>query len=209
MTKPFELRLEVQRLPLCPELELRLLSPSVDLDAEARDFLGEHSPFWAFCWASGQVLARYLLDHPELVRDRRVVDFGAGSGVAAIAATRAGAARVVACDCDPSALDACRVNARLNGVTLDYATSLDSALPDCDVLLASDVLYEPALIETVLEAARRIELTLVADPGRRAPPLERLQPLDERKARTLPEIDEDTPGAVVYRVRRLPPDVRP
>jgi predicted nicotinamide N-methyase len=198
----FQLRLELQQLPLCPEIQLRLLSPELDLDAEAREFLGETAPFWAFCWASGQVLARFVLDHRELVQGRRVVDFGCGSGVVAIAAALAGAARVEACDCDPAALEASRANSSLNGVRLSCVDGLELTLRDCDVLLASDVLYESATLAAVLAAARQVELTLVSDPGRGRLPLERLEKLDEREARTLPEIDEATPGAAVYRVRR-------
>ena len=75
----------------------------------------EEPPYWCFCWASGLVLARWLAERPEWVRGKRVLDFGAGSGVAAIAAAKAGAAEVVACDLDPLALAACRANAELNG----------------------------------------------------------------------------------------------
>jgi predicted nicotinamide N-methyase len=206
MGERFEFRLTVQRLPLCAEIRLRLLSPEVDLDADARDFLAEHAPFWAFCWAGGQVLARYLLDHAALVRGRRVVDFGCGSGVVAIAAALAGARRVTACDYDPAALEAALANASLNGVALETASDLDAALTDCDVLLAGDVLYEPPTTQRVLAAAEQVDLVLIADPGRRSLPLERLEPRDEREARTLPEIDENTPGAAVYRVRRRHPE---
>ncbi len=197
----FEFRLEVQRVPLCPEVSLRLLSPSVDLDADARDFLGEHAPFWAFCWASGQVLARYLLDHPELVRGRRVLDFGCGSGVVGIAAALAGAESVVACDCDPAALEAARANAALNGVAVECSDTLEP----CDVLLASDVAYESDTVDALLAAGESVEAELLADPGRHPlrRPLERLVPLGEWKARTLPEIDENTSGAAIYRVRRI------
>ncbi len=196
----FEFRLEVQRVPLCPEISLRLLAPSVDLDADARDFLGESAPFWAFCWASGQLLARYVLDHPELVRGRRVLDFGCGSGVVAIAATLAGAESAVACDCDPVALEAARANAALNGVAVECADTLEP----CEVLLASDVAYEGDTVAALLAASEHVEASLLADPGRHPLrlPLEHLVPLGEWKARTLPEIDETTPGAVIYRVRR-------
>lgn len=198
---PFVFRLERQKLPLCPEIQLRLLGPAVDLDADARDFLGENAPFWAFCWASGQVLARWLLDHPESVRGRRVLDFGAGSGVAAIAAWLAGAESVVACDCDGAALEACADNASLNGARLELANRLEGDIGGCDVLLASDVLYEAASVQAVLAAAECVDLALVADPGRHKLPHERLEPLWECAARTLPEVDEKTAGAAVYRVR--------
>jgi predicted nicotinamide N-methyase len=196
----FEFRLEVQKVPLCPEIRLRLLSPSVNLDADARDFLGENAPFWAFCWASGQVLARWLLDHPELVRGKRVLDVGCGSGVVAIAAARSGATSVVACDCDRAALEACRDNADLNSVQLAYAESFERIIEDCDVLLAGDVLYERPTTDALLAAANCVELALIADPGRRPLPFEPLELLWQSKARTVPEIDEQTAGAAIYRV---------
>ncbi len=200
----FEFRLAVQQIPLCPGIRLRLLCPDVDLDADAREFLGETAPFWAFCWAGGQVLARWLLDHPAAVRGKRVLDFGCGSGVVAIAAALAGADSVVACDTDRAALEACRQNAALNGVRLECAERLDVSIADCDVLLASDVLYEAATTNALLSATEYVELALVADPGRHKLPLERLELLWRCTARTQPEIDEQTEGAAVYRVRAAP-----
>ena len=87
---------------------------------ETRRILHE-PPYWSFCWASGLALARYLAAHPEWVAGKRVLDFGAGSGVAGIAAVKAGALEVVACDLDPLALAACRANAELNQVALSYS----------------------------------------------------------------------------------------
>jgi predicted nicotinamide N-methyase len=200
----FSLPLETTSLPLTPEIRLRLIHPSVDLEGEARAELADSSPFWAFCWASGQVLARYLLDHPELVRGKRVVDFASGSGVVAIAAARAGATQVLACDCDPAAREAAHQNAALNGVTLTTIDSLEPALATCDLLLAADVLYDPPAGREFLAAAALVPEALLADPGRHAFPLDllrRLDPLWQRDAQTLPDIDEKTPGARVYRLR--------
>ncbi len=197
----FPLRLEVQQVPLCPEIQLELIAPEVDLEADARDLLAETAPFWAFCWASGQVLARYVLDHAELMRGRRVVDFGCGSGVVAIAAALAGAARVAACDCDPAALEATRRNAARNGVALGAAEALEPLLGDCDVLLASDVLYELPTCELLSRAAARTELAILADPERQPRLLEKLPGLERlgaQQARTLPEIGEETRGAAVF-----------
>ena len=109
-----------------PDTELRLwLIDAANMDRafspeETRRILDE-PPYWCFCWASGLVLARWLAERPDWVRGKRVLDFGAGSGVAAIAAAKAGAAEVVACDLDPLALAACRANAALNGVELRYS----------------------------------------------------------------------------------------
>ena len=95
--------------------------------------------YWAFCWASGQVLARFILDHPEWVRGRRVMDFGAGSGVVAVAAMLAGAREVVACDIDPEALLAVRCNTELNGVALTLADDFDAVAGDIDLIIVADV----------------------------------------------------------------------
>ena len=129
-----------------------------------------------------------------------MVDFGAGSGVAAIAAALAGAASVVACDFDPAALEACSSNAARNGVRIECVTEPATVLPGCDVLLASDVLYESETAQWLAQAAERVNTVLVADPGRRRLTLQGLEALWECEARTVPEIDETTPGATVYRV---------
>jgi len=202
----FALPLAIWPVPLCPELSLRLISPEVDLDERVHDQLAEAAPFWAFCWASGQVLARFLLDRPELVRGRRVVDFGCGSGIVAIAAARAGAASVVACDADPAALEAARDNAALNRVGVVTSDSLDLALAGCDVLLASDVIYDPAALQLLDAAARRVALTLVCDPERRPLPRAlqgRLERLLDAEARTCPDAEEQSRGAAVFRLAPL------
>jgi predicted nicotinamide N-methyase len=100
-------------------------------------------PFWCVPWAGGQALARWVLEHPEVVRGKRVLDFGAGSGLVAIAAAKAGAAAVLAVDIDPIAIAACELNAAANDVAIDVRCEdiVDSA-PDADVILAGDVWYE-------------------------------------------------------------------
>jgi predicted nicotinamide N-methyase/sugar/nucleoside kinase (ribokinase family) len=107
----------------------------------------DDSPYWAFPWAGGQALARHVLDHPELVRGRRVLDFAAASGLVGIAAALAGAAQVVAVDVDPFCRAAVLLNAELNGVSIafDGRSPLDAPLPDVDVVLAGDVFYEREL----------------------------------------------------------------
>jgi predicted nicotinamide N-methyase len=132
-------------------------------DAEETRRILETPPYWCFCWASGLALARWLAERPEWVRGKRVLDFGAGSGVAALAAARAGAAEVTACDLDPQALDACRANAALNGVELRYSTDLLAERERFDVLLVADVLYDRAnlpLLDVFLVHGREV---LVAD----------------------------------------------
>lgn len=134
---------------------------------------GAPIPFWAFAWAGGLALARHLGEHPDAVRGARTLDFATGSGLVAIAAARAGAAEVVACDVDPFAEAACSMNARANGVHLGFTRRdlLDEPPPDVDVLLAGDTWYEAPLAERVLPwlraAAAGGARVLVGDPGRR------------------------------------------
>jgi len=174
-------------LPLCPELELWLLAADTDLERACRELAEAAAPpFWAFCWGAGQALARYLLDHPGWVRGRRVVDLGAGSGVAGIAAARAGAEHVTAVDLDPAAREAAVANAELNGVRVQ-ATS--KAPRDWDLLLAADVLYEAALRDEILAMRSPERRILVADPHRLPDHARIGTVLLEVAARTLPDVD--------------------
>ncbi|EIU1658525.1 50S ribosomal protein L11 methyltransferase, partial [Pseudomonas aeruginosa] len=116
-----------------------------------------------FCWASGLVLARWLAARPQWVRDKRVLDFGSGSGVAAIAAARAGAAEVVACDLDPLALAASRANAELNGVELSYSADFFAEDDRFDLILVADVLYDRANLPLLDQFLSRGRQALVAD----------------------------------------------
>lgn len=146
----------------------------------------EAPPFWAFAWAGGQALARHVLDHPGVVRGRRVLDLATGSGLVAIAAARAGALHVVASDSDARARVAARRNAALNGVSLDVVGDLvgddaDDVVLDVDVVLAGDVFYEQPMARLVLEfldeaAGAGIDV-LVGDPGREYLPRRRVTPL--------------------------------
>ncbi|MFJ3053365.1 class I SAM-dependent methyltransferase [Pseudomonas nitroreducens] len=123
----------------------------------------EEPPYWCFCWASGLVLAHWLAEKPEWVRGKRVLDFGAGSGIAAIAAAKAGAAEVVACDLDPLALDACRANAELNGVELIYSADFFQEEDRYDLIIVADVLYDRANLPLLDEFLSRGREALVAD----------------------------------------------
>ncbi|MED5610139.1 MULTISPECIES: class I SAM-dependent methyltransferase [Pseudomonas] len=123
----------------------------------------EEPPYWCFCWASGLALARWLAERPQWVAGKRVLDFGAGSGIAAIAAAKAGAAEVVACDLDPLALAASRANAELNGVRLSYSEDFFQEQDRYDLILVADVLYDRAnlpLLDAFLGKGRE---ALVAD----------------------------------------------
>lgn len=142
-------RLRWQVLPQCPAIGLWLLDPDPLRRAFTSDEIATIETFpayWAFCWASGQWLARYLLDQPEIVRDKRVLDFGAGSGVAGIAAAIAGASQVTACDIDVDAITASRLNAQANRqeARLEYAGDVFALTQHFEVVLAADVLYDRA-----------------------------------------------------------------
>ena len=165
------------RVPLVPEIRLFTATEIVPLWHVTEAWLaarGVAVPFWSVPWAGGQALARYVLDRPATVRDRRVLDFGTGSGLVAIAAALAGARTVRAIDVDPLAAAAATLNAAANGVEerIEIAISAESALDagDADVVLAGDVWYErapAARIEAWLAGVARSGATvLTGDPGR-------------------------------------------
>src|SRR5687767_2344405 len=177
---------EILSPPLIPELRLHLASEVTPLWHATEAFLertGLPPPFWAFAWPGGQALARHILDHPELARGRTVLDFAAGSGLVAIAAARAGAARAVASDIDAAACTAMRLNAALNGVEVEIVAEdvTESAELAADVILAGDVCYERAMAERVsawlLQQARQGATVLLADPGRAYRPQDGLEEL--------------------------------
>lgn len=192
----FGARLARRRPPLCPELELWLLGDDVDLEGGCAELAeGESPPFWAFCWGSGQALARHVLDHPDLVHDRHVVDLGTGSGIVALAAARAGARSVLAVDVDPQARQAVRLNAELNGLVVETA----AAPPErWDLLLAADVLYETGLRDWVLGPARERGPLLLADPMRTGTPRLAAPEQARRPARTFPDVDSPQKMVVLY-----------
>jgi predicted nicotinamide N-methyase len=160
--------------PLCPELRLHLVTADCSwwrCSPEDLEVLGVDEPFWAFAWAGGQALARHLLDHPDLVAGRRVLDFGAGCGLAGLAAARAGAGQVVAVDIDPVCEAACRLNAEANGLALETMTrDLVGQPVDADLVLAGDMTYDADLTRRVVAWFRELTLAgttvLVGDPGR-------------------------------------------
>jgi predicted nicotinamide N-methyase len=155
-------------VPLAPEISLHLAGDEVGLfDVTGGEFRSDQPPpYWAFVWAGGQALARYVLDHPDAVRGRRVLDLAAGSGVAAIAAAKAGAAHVTAADVDPAATEAIRRNATANGVVVAVRSDSRAA----DVVLAGDAFYSPSVAQRMTallrDQARRGARVLVGDPGR-------------------------------------------
>ena len=173
-------------VPLVPEIRLHLAEESLPIwqkTEEELDAMNLPPPYWAFAWAGGQALARYLIDNPALVAGRRVLDLGSGSGLAAVAAAKAGAAHVLAADIDALAVAAIKLNASANIVELE-ATSKDmlDAPPDgFDVLLIGDLFYERQLAGRVLAfadtAADRGALVLAGDPRRNYFPQNRFRQL--------------------------------
>jgi predicted nicotinamide N-methyase len=156
-------RLEPVTLPDCSGMRLALINadfPTGPLAGEVMSAVVERPAYWAFCWGSGLGLAQFLLRNPEWVAGKSVVDLGSGSGVAGIAAARAGAARVVACDTDADARLATSVNAAMNGVRLEVAATLPAR---CDLMLMADVLYDRANLPLLSTAQRHADEVLVAD----------------------------------------------
>jgi predicted nicotinamide N-methyase len=170
-------------VPHAPEIALHVAEEATELWQKTEDELaviGLPPPFWAFAWAGGQALARYLLDNPEIVAGRRLLDFASGSGLVAIAAAKAGAAPVEACDIDAFAAAAIGINAAANGVAVtarcEDLIGLDEGW---DVICAGDVCYERAMAERVIDwlsgLSARGATVLIGDPGRSYLPRERLK----------------------------------
>lgn len=197
--------------PLVPEVKLYLASEVVPLWEATEAELAEQGlppPFWAFAWAGGQALARYLLDHPAVVRGRRVLDFAAGSGLQGIAARLAGAASVEAVDIDAFACAACRLNAAANEVEITVREADIVGTPNAgwDVVLAGDVCYEGPAAARITAWLRSLAtddscLVLMGDPGRTYLPRQGLERVIAYGVKTSREIeDSDLRNAVVWRV---------
>jgi predicted nicotinamide N-methyase len=190
----------LQSPPHTPELTLRLadeVTPIWRLTEEALEELGLPPPFWAFAWAGGQALARHILDNPAIVAGKAVIDFAAGSGIVAIAAMKAGAARTLAADIDVFCEPAVELNAKVNDVTVDFTGHdlLDDPPPAwAEVILAGDICYEKPLADRVLAwlgAAKADGKTvLIGDPGRSYFPREGLVKLAEYQVRTTRELED-------------------
>jgi predicted nicotinamide N-methyase len=168
--------------PHVPEIRLHLASEAHDLWLKTEDELEEIGlppPFWAFAWAGGQGLARYVLDHPKTVSGRKVLDFASGSGLVAIAAMRAGATSVTAADIDPWAKTAIELNALENEVAIDFVgDDLIGQSIDASVVLAGDVFYDRDLAERLIPWFRGLSkgrTVLVGDPGRAYLPKDHLE----------------------------------
>ena len=169
----------LQSPPLVPELRLHLASKVMELWSETEALSTALNsglsnlppPYWAFAWAGGQALARYVLDHPHEVAGKRVLDFGAGSGLLAIAAAKAGGAPVVAAEIDPLALAAIELNAAANDVFVEpMETDIIGTNSRWDIILAGDMCYERPLAERLTLWLRGLAAqgtrVLLGDPGR-------------------------------------------
>ncbi|WP_264050097.1 class I SAM-dependent methyltransferase [Methylobacterium flocculans] len=174
-------------VPYAPEILLHVADEATELWQKTEEELaaiGLPPPFWAFAWAGGQALARYILDHPEAVAGRRVLDFASGSGLVAIAAAKAGALHVTASDLDPFAIPAIGLNAAANGVA-DRITAVSRDLigtdPGSAVVLAADIFYERDLAGRVIDWLSGLHAggatVLLGDPGRSYLPRDRLDPI--------------------------------
>lgn len=160
--------------PHVPEIVLHLADEAHDLWHKTEEELAEIGlppPFWAFAWAGGQGLARYILDNPETVRNLRVLDFATGSGLVAIAAAKAGAKRVLASDIDPFCVHAVQLNAQHNNVAVEFTNAdLVGIQGQWDIVLAGDVFYEKPFAERLLPWFASLQAKgatiIVGDPGR-------------------------------------------
>ena len=194
-----------------PEIYLQLASPDTPLWHMTEERLKQVDlppPFWAFAWPGGQGMARYLFDHPEQVRGKRVLDFAAGSGIAAIAAMVAGAKEAIAVDIDPLALHAVELNAAHNKVEVKIGgvTDLTKPYTKADVILAGDICYDQAISTSVTRWLRLcveagVEV-LIADPGRAYVPQVGMVKLARYDVPTSRDIEGDTIRTVlVWRMK--------
>jgi predicted nicotinamide N-methyase len=202
---------EIGRPPLVPEIALHLATAMTPIWQATEESLAKGAvppPFWAFAWAGGQALARYLLDHPGEVAGREVLDIGSGSGIVAIAAAKAGASRVVAAEIDPFAAAAIALNAALNDVSVSVETRdlLDRGAAGWEVALAGDICYEEPMSSRAIAllrriAARRGRLALLGDPGRAYLPRDGLAERARYEVPTSRELeDREAREGVVWQV---------
>lgn len=187
-------------VPLVPEIVLHVAAEAVPLWSKTEDQLNEIGlppPFWAFAWAGGQALARYIIDHPADVAGRTVIDLASGSGLVAIAAMKAGAARAIAFDIDGFARTAIALNARENDVAVEVSGDdllTGSAAPPAQTILAGDIFYESdtakrAFAFLTAKAAAGATV-LIGDPGRSFLPKDRLRKIAEYKVPVTRELED-------------------
>lgn len=174
-------------------IELSLLalnSKSLVLDTQQVGTFWQQLPYWAFAWAAGQGLAQHILANPELVRGKRVLDFGCGSGLVGIAAAKAGARSVLCCDTDPLALIASQYNAERNGVDISVTDEWMGEAADLDCLLAADILYDLTSAGDLADRCASIPNWLVAETQYQLPPWSSLVAIETYQVSTLPTLDD-------------------
>ena len=187
-------------LPNTQDVRLWLLNedyPQSQLSAEQAAALMDDPPYWAFCWASGWVVAQWVFENPSLVENRTVIDFGCGSGVAGIAALKAGARHVVFCDQDHVALAITKQNIVLNGLSADsYDTRIsisnqgDKSIENNELVLVSDVFYDRENMPLLEDFLARFESVIVADSRLKGQPLQGMSIVESREASTVPDLGE-------------------
>jgi predicted nicotinamide N-methyase len=199
-------------VPLVPEIRLHVADEAVPLWTKTEDEIDEIGlppPFWAFAWAGGQALARYVLDHPETVAGKTVIDLASGSGIVAIAAAKAGAARVIAYDIDSFACTAIALNARRNNVAIevrgDDLLDVSAIAPAADTILAGDIFYESdtagRAFDFLAAKASAGATVLIGDPGRSFLPKDKLCKIAEYKVPVSRELeDADIKNTAVWEI---------
>jgi predicted nicotinamide N-methyase len=195
--------------PLVPEIKLHLATEVLPLWRATEDELakiGVPPPYWAFAWAGGQALARYILDNPVLVRGKRVLDIGAGSGLVGLAAGKAGAAHVLAADIDAFSCAAIALNAAANAqhIVVTQEDIIGSQGGDWDVILVGDLFYERPLAERLLTWLMPLDATaLLGDPGRNYFPKDHVDKLATYSVQTTRDLeDREIRETGVYRLMR-------
>lgn len=186
----------IAQATLVPEISLHLATEITPIWQASEVYLqqiGIEPPFWAFAWPGSQLIARFILDNPGLVRERRVLDVACGCGLAAIAAALSGAATVRANDIDVMAIEATSLNARLNNVSLSLTLGdLIGSIPDCDLLVIGDVCYNEAMaariVPWLLECSKTCEVWL-CDPGRHYAPSMPLEVLTRQSVPVTQELE--------------------
>ncbi|HSV29691.1 MAG TPA: 50S ribosomal protein L11 methyltransferase [Candidatus Omnitrophota bacterium] len=200
---------EVSTPPACPEVKLWMateVTPLWEATEQALMRINLPPPYWAFCWAGGQALTRHVLDRPDLVKGKRVLDFAAGSGVTAIAAALNGAARVEAVDIDRIACAAMELNAELNGVTVEVVHEDIVGCPNrWDVVVAGDVCYEQPMTQHIWPWLKSLAAdgatVIMADPGRAYLPKQGLLEVDRMIVATSLDLEDRTQReVVVYKI---------
>lgn len=200
--------LQLKPAPGLPEIQLYTAHPGSGLSRLRSSDEEDPPPYWAYSWAGGTLLARHILAHRDIVRNRRILDLGAGSGIVGIAARKCEASRVIAAEIDANAIAVIALNAEANGVTVEVTSAdvLAGDPPDVDIILAGDVFYSAQLAQRVLQfltASRKAGIeVLIGDPGRRSLPRAALELIAEY---AVPDFGDSSTGkAAIGGVFTLP-----